>query len=198
MKIYINNPTLKGWLHGTFKMMLWNIFNHWFMRQPALETILLPEHILSNKINTHLSKNNLLASEQQGAVKNSYGTKRQLLINRSIFEDVFRKILCDSYTACVQSGKICNRIKHEYGEGSYKNYLLSCIVEGRRFRVGKGDCDQCCLSHHQFTFTYNLTILFHLSTYWTVFYVCIFIRMSTNRYIFALLVGELATKLLDK
>ena len=47
--------------------------------------------VLSNKINSHLNKNNILASEQQGAVRNSYGTKRQLLINKSIFEDVFRK-----------------------------------------------------------------------------------------------------------
>ena len=47
--------------------------------------------ILSNKINSHLIKYDILASEQQGAVKKSYGTKRQLLINRSVFEDVFRR-----------------------------------------------------------------------------------------------------------
>ena len=47
--------------------------------------------ILSEKINAHLVKYSILAAEQQGAIKKSYGTKRQLLINRSIFEDAFRK-----------------------------------------------------------------------------------------------------------
>ena len=47
--------------------------------------------ILSSKISNHLEKHSILATEQQGAIKKSYGTKRQLLINRSIFEDAFRK-----------------------------------------------------------------------------------------------------------
>ena len=47
--------------------------------------------ILSSKISAHLEKHSILAMEQQGAIKKSYGTKRQLLINRSIFEDAFRK-----------------------------------------------------------------------------------------------------------
>ena len=47
--------------------------------------------ILSDRILEHLNQNSMLAEEQQGAVRNSYGTKTQLLINKSILEDAIRK-----------------------------------------------------------------------------------------------------------
>ena len=47
--------------------------------------------ILSERITFHLNQNDILAVEQQGAIKNSYGTKTQLLINKSVFEDAMRK-----------------------------------------------------------------------------------------------------------
>ena len=46
--------------------------------------------ILSDKITNHLNSYNIIAEEQQGAVKNSYGTKTQLLINKSVVEDAIR------------------------------------------------------------------------------------------------------------
>ena len=47
--------------------------------------------ILAEKISLHLNEHSVIAKEQQGGVKNSYGTKTQLLINKSVFEDAFRK-----------------------------------------------------------------------------------------------------------
>ena len=46
--------------------------------------------IIGEKIVEHLNMYNILAEEQQGAVKNSYGTKTQLIINKSILEDAMR------------------------------------------------------------------------------------------------------------
>ena len=47
--------------------------------------------VLSNKISEHLEQNAILAVEQQGGVKNSYGTKTQLLINKNILDDAIRR-----------------------------------------------------------------------------------------------------------
>ena len=47
--------------------------------------------ILAEKITSHLNEHSIIAQEQQGAVKKSYGTKTQLLINKSVFEDACRK-----------------------------------------------------------------------------------------------------------
>ena len=46
--------------------------------------------ILSDHIYQHLTENNLLPTEQRGCRKNSYGTKDQLLINKTILDDVKR------------------------------------------------------------------------------------------------------------
>ena len=47
--------------------------------------------MLAEKISLPLDNHSIIAREQQGAVKKSYGTKTQLLINKSVFEDAFRR-----------------------------------------------------------------------------------------------------------
>ena len=47
--------------------------------------------IISDKITEHLNSYEMIAIEQQGAVKFSYGTKTQLLINKSVLEDAIRR-----------------------------------------------------------------------------------------------------------
>ena len=47
--------------------------------------------VLSEKITKHLNEFSILAEEQQGAIKNSYGTKTQLIINKTLVEDAMRK-----------------------------------------------------------------------------------------------------------
>ena len=47
--------------------------------------------ILGEKISAHLTQHSIIAEEQRGSVKNTYGTKTQLLINKCILEDAFRK-----------------------------------------------------------------------------------------------------------
>ena len=47
--------------------------------------------IVSEKMLYHLNSYNVIAVEQQGAVKYSYGTKTQLLINKSVVEDAIRR-----------------------------------------------------------------------------------------------------------
>ena len=47
--------------------------------------------IIGDKIAAFMESNNMLAVEQQGGVKRSYGTKTQLLINRNILADVTKR-----------------------------------------------------------------------------------------------------------
>ena len=47
--------------------------------------------IVSEKMLEHLNSYNIIAVEQQGAIKHSYGTKTQLLINKSVVEDAMRR-----------------------------------------------------------------------------------------------------------
>ena len=46
--------------------------------------------MIGEKIAQFLNDNNMLAVEQQGGIKESYGTKTQLLINRNILNDAAR------------------------------------------------------------------------------------------------------------
>ena len=47
--------------------------------------------IITERSYTHIAKNNILPEEQRGCVRNSYGCKDQLLINKMIIEDCKRK-----------------------------------------------------------------------------------------------------------
>ena len=42
--------------------------------------------ILTERSYTHITKNNILPEEQRGCIRNSYGCKDQLLINKMIIE----------------------------------------------------------------------------------------------------------------
>ena len=46
--------------------------------------------MIGEKIATFMNENSMLAVEQQGGIKKSYGTKTQLLINRNILSDAAR------------------------------------------------------------------------------------------------------------
>ena len=47
--------------------------------------------ILTERSYTHITKNNILPEEQRGCIRNSYGCKDQLLINKMIMEDCKKK-----------------------------------------------------------------------------------------------------------
>ena len=46
--------------------------------------------IIATRIENHLYENNILAEEQQGGRRGSYGTKQQLLINKTVLEHAIR------------------------------------------------------------------------------------------------------------
>ena len=47
--------------------------------------------ILTERSHTHITKNNILPEEQRGCIRNSYGCKDQLLINKMVIEDCKKK-----------------------------------------------------------------------------------------------------------
>ena len=83
--------------------------------------------ILAEKISLHLNKYSIIAREQQGAVKKSYGTKTQLLINKSIFEDAFRKR--KNLSMCyIDYAKAYDSVPHKWIIETLAVYKINSVI----------------------------------------------------------------------
>ena len=83
--------------------------------------------IIGDKIATFLNANSILAEEQQGAVKNSYGTKTQLLINKSILEDAARRKK-NLHMLYIDYQKAYDSVPHEWIKESLSLYKVCPII----------------------------------------------------------------------
>ena len=83
--------------------------------------------IIGDKIATFLNNNNMLATEQQGGVKNSYGTKTQLLINKNILTDALRKKK-NLHMLYVDYKKAYDSIPHAWIRESLSIYKISPTI----------------------------------------------------------------------
>ena len=82
---------------------------------------------LSEKITKHLNESSIIAYEQQGAVKNSYGTKTQLIINRTIVEDAIRRKRNLSMVY-VDYAKAYDSVPHQWTLDVMTAYKISPII----------------------------------------------------------------------
>ena len=69
--------------------------------------------IIASRIEKHLNENNILADEQQGGRRGSYGTKQQLLINKTLLEHSmkFRRNMSVTY---YDYAKAYDSVPHEW------------------------------------------------------------------------------------
>ena len=83
--------------------------------------------ILGDKIASFLVSNNMLAVEQQGGIKRSYGTKTQLLINKSILSDAIRRKR-NLHMLYVDYSKAYDSVPHAWIKESLSVYKISSII----------------------------------------------------------------------
>ena len=83
--------------------------------------------IIGDKIATFLNKNQMLATEQQGGVKKSYGTKTQLLINKNILADAVRN-KNNLHMLYVDYKKAYDSIPHAWIKESLTVYKISPTI----------------------------------------------------------------------
>ena len=83
--------------------------------------------ILAGKIETHLNAHKILADEQQGARRNSYGTKRQLIVNKTILEHALRNRRSLSM-AYIDYQKAYDSVPHSWIIESLKLYKVSKTI----------------------------------------------------------------------
>ena len=83
--------------------------------------------ILSEKITKHLNESKILADEQQGAVKNSYGTKTQLIINKTIVEDAIRRKR-DISMVYIDYAKAYDSVPHQWTLDVMEAYKISPVI----------------------------------------------------------------------
>ena len=83
--------------------------------------------VLSDKITKHLNEFSILAEEQQGAIKNSYGTKAQLIINKTLVEDAIRKKK-DVSMVYVDYAKAFDSVPHQWTLDIMTAYKISPII----------------------------------------------------------------------
>ena len=83
--------------------------------------------MLSEKITRHLNEFSIIAYEQQGAVKDSYGTKTQLIINRTIVEDAIRRKRNLSMVY-VDYAKAYDSVPHQWTLDVMTAYKISPVI----------------------------------------------------------------------
>ena len=83
--------------------------------------------ILAVKIEKHLTDNNILAEEQQGARRGSYGTKQQLLINKTLLEHALKSRRNISVTY-YDYAKAYDSIPHEWIIETLETYKISSVI----------------------------------------------------------------------
>ena len=83
--------------------------------------------ILATRIERHLQANNLLATEQQGARRGSYGTKQQLIINKTILEHAIkaRRNLSVTY---IDYQKAYDSVPHPWIIETLRTYRISEVI----------------------------------------------------------------------
>ena len=83
--------------------------------------------ILASRIEKHLLDNNILAEEQQGARRGSYGTKQQLIINKSLLEHAIKSRRNISVTY-YDYAKAYDSVPHEWIIETLKTYKISSNI----------------------------------------------------------------------
>ena len=83
--------------------------------------------ILASKIEKHLGHSNIMATEQQGGTKGSYGTKKQLILNKTILEHSikFRRNLSICY---IDYQKAYDSVPHPWILETLNTYKISPII----------------------------------------------------------------------
>ena len=83
--------------------------------------------MFATKIEKHLETNDLLATEQQGARSGSYGTKKQLIINKVVLEHAikFRRNLSVTY---IDYQKAYDSVPHPWILETLKTYKISEVI----------------------------------------------------------------------
>ena len=83
--------------------------------------------ILATKVEKHLEDLDILAPEQQGARRGSYGTKKQLIINKTILEHAmkFRRNLSITY---IDYQKAYDSVPHPWIIETLSTYKVSPII----------------------------------------------------------------------
>ena len=82
---------------------------------------------MATKIEKHMEGLNLLENEQQGARRGSYGTKKQLIINRTLLEHAvkFRRNMSITY---IDYQKAYDSVPHPWIIETLKTYKISHII----------------------------------------------------------------------
>ena len=83
--------------------------------------------IIGDKIATFMNSNGMLAVEQQGGIKKSYGTKTQLLINRNILSDAYRSRK-NLHMLYVDYQKAYDSVPHAWIKESLTAYKISPTI----------------------------------------------------------------------
>ena len=83
--------------------------------------------ILSDKITDHLNQSSILAPEQQGAIKHSYGTKTQLIINKTVVEDAIRRRK-DLSMVYIDYAKAYDSVPHQWTLDIMSAYKISPVI----------------------------------------------------------------------
>ena len=83
--------------------------------------------IIATRIESHLCENNILSQEQQGGRRGSYGTKQQLLINKTVLEHAikFRRNISVTY---YDYAKAYDSVPHEWIIETLHTYKISSII----------------------------------------------------------------------
>ena len=89
--------------------------------------------IIGDKISKFMNANDMIAVEQQGAVKRSYGTKTQLLINKNILADATRRKR-NLHMLYIDYSKAYDSVPHAWIKESLSlqnklnNYILYMLI----------------------------------------------------------------------
>ena len=83
--------------------------------------------ILATKIERHLKKNDIMSEEQQGAIKGSYGTKKQLVINKTLLEHAikYRRNMSITY---IDYAKAYDSVPHPWIIEALETYKISSVI----------------------------------------------------------------------
>ena len=80
--------------------------------------------IISDRLYAHLSTNNLLSEQQKGCIKDTLGTKDQLLLNKAILENC-RKRATNLSMAWLDYQKAYDSVPHSWIIKCLKMYGIS-------------------------------------------------------------------------
>ena len=83
--------------------------------------------LLTDKINNHITENNIIAEEQKGCTQATYGTKDQLLINKTILDDC-RKRQRNLCTTWIDYKKAYDSIPHSWIKQTLHIYKIHPTV----------------------------------------------------------------------